>query len=222
MSSDFDRLLRDARRALPVPDDLATRRARDRALAAVRRRRLRRPAAAILAAALVALGVGIGALLTPSGSAAPAPTGLGFLPARGWSVLQNGGDGTPVRPAVAIAANVELSPDDDPDGLPLSTLEKLPADGVVIVVSFITRGDQKYYDRLFPSRKLPLRAGEATRGIEYGADVRPGRPLGQYQLRAGVNRHNVDVNIYFGTDPPTPALRAAAQRQLDRMVIRPT
>jgi hypothetical protein len=219
MSSDFDGLLRDARRALPVPDDVATRRARDRAVAAVRRRRLRRPAAAILAAALIALGVGIGALATPSGSAAPAPTGLGFLPAHGWSVLQNGGDGTPVRPAVAIAANVELSPDDDPDGLPLSTLETLPSDGVVIVTSFIARGGEESYDRYFPTRSLPLRAADATRGIEFGAELRPDRPLGQYQLRAAVNGHNVDVNLYLGTARPTPALLAAAQQQLDRLVV---
>jgi hypothetical protein len=219
MSSDFDRLLRDARRALPAPDELTTQRARDRALAAVRRRRLRRPAAAILAAALVALGVAIGALLSPSGSAAPAPTGLGFLPARGWSVLQNGGDGTPVRPAVAIAANVELSPDDDPDGLPLSTLETLSPDGVVIVTSFIARGDEVYFDRYFPARRLPLRAADATRGIDFGAEVRPDRPLGQYQLRAAVNGHNLDVNLYFGRASPTPALLAAAQQQLDRLVV---
>jgi hypothetical protein len=206
---------------LPLPDDVATGRARDRALAAVRRRRLRRPAAAVLAAALVALGVGIGALLTPSGSAAPAPTGLGFLPARGWSVLQNGGDGTPVRPAVAIASNVELSPDDDPDGLPLSTLETLPPDGVVIVTSFIARGEEDYYDNLFPPRSLPLRAADATRGIDFGAELRPDRPLGQYQLRGAVNGHNVDVNLYFGTARPTPALLAAAQQQLDRLVVQP-
>ena len=163
MSADFDKLLREARRALPLPDELVTQRARTRALAAVRRRRLRRPVAVLLAAALVALGVGIGALVTPSGSAAPAPSGLGFLPATGWSVLQNGGDGTPVRPAVAIAANVPLSPDDDADGLPLSTLETLPPDGVVIVTSFIARGEP-YYDPYFPKGKL--RSGRRPRAAE--------------------------------------------------------
>lgn len=222
MSSDFERLLREARKALPGPSEAVTRRARERAIAAVRRSRSRRsPAVAILAAALVGLGVGIGALITPSGNAAPAPLGLGFLPERGWSVLQNGGDGTPAQPAAAIAANVELSPGDDSDGLPLSTLQTLPADGVVIVASFIARGDQSYSDRSFPVRTLPLSAPDATPGIEFGVQVRPGRPLGQYQLRAAVARHNVDVNIYFGTDRPSPALFAAAQRQLDRLVVRP-
>jgi hypothetical protein len=218
MSSDFDKLLREARRALPVPDDLATSRARNRALAALRRRRLRRPAAAVLAAALVALGVGIGALATPSGSAAPAPTGLGFLPAPGWSVLQNGGDGTAVRPAVAVAANVELSPDDDANGLPLSTLETLPPGGVLIVASFISRGEA-YYDRYFPSRTLPLRSGDASRGIEAGVQIRPEEPLGEYELRAAVNGYDLDLNFYFGTPQPTAAALAAAQQQLDRLVV---
>jgi hypothetical protein len=218
VSSDFDRLLREARRALPVPDDLATSRARQRALGALRRRRLRRPAAAILAAALVALGVGIGALMTPSGSAAPAPTGLGFLPAPGWSVLQNGGGGTAVRPAVAVAANVELSPDDDPDGLPLSTLETLPRDGVLIVASFIERGEA-YYDAYFPEATLPLLAGHATRGIDAGVQVRPERPLGEYQLKAAVNGFDIDLNFYYGTARPTAAALAAAQVQLDRLVV---
>jgi hypothetical protein len=221
MSSELERLLREAGQRLPQPDAGVTRRARELGVRAVRRRRLLRPAAVVLAAALVGLGVGIGALVVPSGTAAPSLTGLGLLPAHGWSVLQNGGDGTSVRPAVAIAANVELSPDDDPDGLPLSTLETLPPDGIVIVASFVARGEQEYYDRYFPEGTLPLRAGHATRGIEYGADVRPGEPLGQYQLRLGVSRHNVDVNIYFGTDPPTPAMLADAQRQLDLMVVRP-
>ena len=218
MSADFDKLLRDARRALPLPDDLATSRARNRALAALRRRRLRRPAAVVLAAALVALGVGIGALATPSGSAAPAPTGLGFLPARGWSVLQNGGDGTAVRPAVAVAANVELSPDDDPDGLPLSTLETLPPDGVLIVASFIERGEA-YYDRYFPERKLPLKAADADLGIEAGVQIRPAQPLGEYELKAAVNGFDVDLNFYYGTPRPTSAALAAAQTQLDRLVV---
>ncbi|MEX2210663.1 MAG: hypothetical protein WD689_02730 [Gaiellaceae bacterium] len=221
MSSELERLLREAGRRLPGPDADATRRARGRALAAVRRRRrLTRPAAMLLAAVLVGLGVGIGALVTPSGTEARQPYGLGFLPAHGWSVLQNGGDGTPVRPAVAVAANVPLSPDDDPDGLPLSTLQSLPPGGIVIIAGFTARGEQPWHDQGFPRRSLPLRASDATRGIEFATQLRQGRPLGQYQLRAGVNRHNVDVNMYFGIERPTAELFAVAQRQLDRLIVR--
>jgi hypothetical protein len=220
MSSDFEQRLRDARDALPLPDEAATARARESALAAVRRRRsLRRPTVAILAAALVGLGLAAGSLIAPSGSAVPAPLGLGFLPERGWSVLQNGGDGTGVRPATAVAANVPLSPQDDPDGLPLSTLRRLPADGVVLVATFVARRAQPWLDPLYPTRALPLDVRDAQ---PFGVQVRPERPLGQLALRAGVNGHDVDVNVYFGARKPSAALLAAAQRQLDRLVVHPT
>ena len=218
MSADFERRLREARKALPEPGEAVTGLARERALAAVRRRRnLRRPAMTMLALALVALGVTVGASIAPGGSAAPAPLGLGFLPERGWNVLQNGGDGTAVRPASAVAANVALSPDDDPDGVPLSTLESLPRDGVVVVATFILRDAQPWLDAGYPARALPLDIREAA---PFGIQVRPDRPLGQYQLRAGVNGHDVDLNIYYGTRNPSGELLAAAQRQVSRLVVR--
>lgn len=225
MSSELERLLRQARESLPGPDEAATRRARERALAGLRgRRRFRRRSALALGAALLAaigVGVGIGALVVPSGSAAPAPVGLGFLPERGWEVAQNGGDGTPLRPALAVAANVPLSPDDDPDGLPYSTLLTLPPNGVVIVVEFTSLGEHLGSSTLVPVRKLPLRVRDAVPHIEWSAQVRPERPLGQYQLRAAVKGYAVDVQIYFGTRRPSPALLASAQRQLDRLVVAP-
>jgi hypothetical protein len=221
MSPDFERLLRQAREALPGPNEAATRRAREGALAAIRGRRRFPRRLALLAALVVAIGLGvaIGALVAPSGSAARAPVGLGFLPERGWNVVQSSTEATWGLPAQAIAANVPVSPKDEPDSLPYFTLLGLPSNGVVIVVTFTARGEQ-WAHRLFPARRLPLRIRDAA-PFELGAQVRPGRPLGQYQLRAGVNGHNVDVNIYFGTAAPSPALSTAAQRQLDRLVVRP-
>src|SRR5687768_9365446 len=116
MSSEFERLLRRAQEALPKPDDQTTRRAREKALAAIlhgRRLRLRSPLG--LAAALVlavGLGIAVGALATPSGSAADGPAGLGFLPEEGWSVYQAGTRATFARPASAIATNVPLNAED--------------------------------------------------------------------------------------------------------------
>ena len=224
MSSDFERRLRQAREVLPGPDEAVTHRARERALAAIGGGRRFRPRStlALVAALLVAtgLGVGVGALVTPSGSAAPAPVGLGFLPERGWSVLQNGAEASLTRPAIAIAANVPLRPDDDPDGLPYSTLMALPPQGIVIVATITARGLDTYHDTTFLARPLPLSLGDVL-GFQFGAQVRPERPLGQYQLRAAVNGHNVDVNVYFGRRPPSPEQIAAAQRQLDRLVVAP-
>ena len=162
-------------------------------------------------------GFALGTSSTSSGSAASSPVGLGFLPERGWDVLQSGNAATPERPAVSIAANVPLHPDDDAESLPYATLLRLPRTGVVIVASFTTRGDE-WQDRFFPAQRLPFRLRDAA---PTGVQVRPERPLGQYQLPAGVSGHNVDVNVYFGTPRPAPALIMAAQRQLDRLVVRP-
>lgn len=219
MSSELERLLRLIRETLPEPEQVVTRRARAHALQAAGRRPRRLPLA--LGAALLgacAIGVGLGAVLTPSGTASNVPAGLGFLPERGWDVFQSGREATPARPATAVAANVPLDVQDAADGLPYSTLLTLPRDGVVITVGFTVGGDP-WRDRYFTPRSLPLRIRDAAPFIEWGAQARPARPLGQYQLRAGVNGHNVDVHLYFGTERPSVALRSIAQRQLDRLFV---
>lgn len=232
MSSDFDleRLLRDARKALPGPEEPATRRAREKALQAVRRHPRRSvgiAAASITSFAIVlALGIGIGALVAPSGQAAKDAVGLGFLPAPGWTAFQTGGEVSPIFQTVAIASNVPLDPEDqvagaaDPSGLPLATLEKLPANGVVIVASF-TRSTPipGGFDSDLPRRELPLRLSEATHYLQLGTQVRPEDPLGQWEIRGVVNKHVIDVILYFGTTTPSAALLADANRQLERMVV---
>src|SRR5215831_5321400 len=230
MSSELERLLRDARRALPGPDEPATGQAREGALAVVRRRPRRSvgiAAASITSFAIVlALGIGIGALVTPKGEAAKDAVGLGFLPAPGWMAFQTGGEVNPIFQTVAIASNVPLAPEDevagaaDPSGLPLATLEELPADGVVITASFTrSRPYDGYLYSDLPKRELPLRLSEATQYLQYGTQVRPEAPLGQWEIRGVVNKHVVDVFIYFGTTTPSASLRADANRQLERLVV---
>jgi hypothetical protein len=230
MSSEFERLLRQAKEALPGPDAEVTRRARARALAAVLRRgrfRFRSPLtlAAALAAA-VAVGVVVGALATPSGSAAEGPDGLGFLPERGWSVYQAGTRASVAQPASAVVANVPLHSEDLAGGgasrLPYSTLLALPRNGVVIAADFtLLREHSSPTRRLFRARSLPLSLRDARPVDEFGADIRPRRPLGQYQLRAAVKGYAVDLSFFFGTARPSQALLASAQRQLERLVVEP-
>ena len=95
--------------------------------------------------------------------------------------FQTGGEVSPIFQTVAIASNVPLDPEDqvagaaDPSGLPLATLEKLRANGVVIVASFTrsTTFDGTLHSDL-PSRGLPLRLDEATHYVQYGTQVRTG------------------------------------------------
>jgi hypothetical protein len=162
-------------------------------------------------------GFALGTSDTSSSTAANAPVGLGFLPERGWSVLQTAKRATLAQEAIAIAANVPLSPDDAADRLPYATMLNLRRNGVVMLASFTARGD-RWRDQHYPVRALPLRLRDAAPGI---IQVRPKSPLAQYRLQAGVNGHNVEVTVYFGTPRPTAALVTAAQRQLDRLVVRP-
>ena len=221
MNDDIDATLRERfskqAAALPGPD-LADvrRRARDRGPAPRRRRPWQTPQirwAFAVAVALLAgsgLGFALGSSSTPAGTAATGPVELGFLPARGWNVLQAATKATRVRPVrQAIAANVPLRPEDDADGIPYATLLGLPPNGVVVVANFtsgtLSRGE------------LPLRLRDASPNSD--AQLRPTNPLGQYRLSAEVSGYGVDVDVYFGTRRPAPAMITAAQRQLDRLVV---
>jgi hypothetical protein len=212
--------------ALPGPD-LADIRRRARSHSSARRRWRWQPpqvrwAFAVAVALLAGSGFGfaLGSSHTPAGSSASGPVELGFLPARGWNVLQAATKATRARPArQAIAANVPLRPEDDADGIPYATLLSLPSSGVVVVASF-TRRENRDSSASYPGAKLPLRLRDATPHGEYDAQLRPTNPLGQYRLRAEVNGYGVDVDVYFGTRRPVSAAITAAQRQLDRLVVR--
>jgi len=230
VSSELERLLREGREVLPEPDAAATRRARARALTALRGRPTRRVrVAAMVTSALViaaGIGVGIGSFIAPSSEAAKGPVGLGFLPEPGWYTFQAGGEASPVFQTIAVASNLPLEPEDvvagaaEPSGLPYATLLGLPPNGVVVVASFTRRSEPSpELDRLFRARQLPLRLRDGTAYDKYTAQVRADEPLGQIHLRAAVNGHDVDVTAYFGTPRPSRGLLASAQRQLDRLVV---
>lgn len=227
MSSELERLLRRAREVLPAPSDDATRRARAGALAVFGRRRLWRRSTLAVGAAIasaVVLGIAVGFVAAPGGTAASGPYGLGFLVEPGWHVLENGGDGRTSSPIAVVAANVPLNPLDDAEGIPLATLQALGPDGVLIVATIgATPTDQPRELRAvyYPPRTLPLRLRDADPFIFPGIQLRPSRPLGQYQLHALVDGYEIDLDLYFGRERPSRALLAEAQRQLDLLVVNP-
>jgi hypothetical protein len=171
------------------------------------------------------LGFGLASALTPSGTAAGNPIGLGFLPEPGWDVLQTGADVTRDQRVIAMASNRAFAPDDAArnlrysSGLPYATLLALPKNGIVIVVSFTTTNRLTTPSDLYPARDLPLSLREASPWAGIGAQVRPERPLGQYLLRASMDAYNVELQIYFGTLRPSPEMVEAAQRQVDRLSV---
>jgi hypothetical protein len=229
---DLERLLREGWKNVPEPDGGATRDARRRALSAARRRPRRRvPIAALVGTAVVvaiALGVGIGTFVAPSGTAARGPFGFGFLPEAGWYALQSATPKAPGQPRVTMAANVPFASEDvvnglaEPSSLPYTTLLTLPPRGVIVIATFT--GPEPWAVRASPryaADELPLDLRDATPYIEYGTQIRPDEPLGQYQLRALVEGWYVDVHVYFGTARPSPALFGSARRQLRGLVAQP-
>jgi len=189
--------------------------------------RLRWTAVAVAVALLAGsgLGFGLGSSATPSGTAADGPSGLGFLPERGWFVLRSPEEATAEWPSFATASSVPLHPEDQVSarapasrGYPDATLRTLARDGVVIVASFALRGVHRPSDESFPRRALPLRLRDAAFEIQRNTYD---SPRGWYEIRAAVNEHNVTVNVYFGSPRPRPSTIIAAQRQLDRLVVGP-
>ena len=161
---------------------------------------------AVAAGALVTgsgLGFGLGSSLTSSESARAAAVGTGFLPARGWTVVQSG---TASGAARAIAANVPLDTRDELGETPRRTLESLPERGIVIVATFTTRGDAGA-DVAFPVQSLPLQLSAAEKNP------------GEYRLRAGIKGTNVDARIFFGAAQPSAHMLAATKRQLSRLSV---
>jgi hypothetical protein len=158
------------------------------------------------------LGFGLGSRVTPSGTAGGNFIGFGFLPVRGWNVMQSG---TLDRTGAtrAIAANVPLAAADDVRREPLHTLRTLSGRGVVISVSFRSRGDAGV-DARFPVRDVPLRIADA-RSVSSSS----GMPVSAYLLRAALGGYNVEAHIYFGATVPTAAELRSAQRQLNRLVV---
>ncbi len=233
MSSDLERVVREAREALPAPGEAATQRARARSVVSVRRRRVRTRVLAIGGAVLgaaVALGVTAGSLTAPTGTAAREPAVVGFVPEPGWFALQSPPPSVPGQQTAAVAANVPFAADDvvhglvEPSGLPYSTLLNLPPRGIVIVTTMVPETNPHLApiptNPVYPEVELPLRLRDGVPWVQWGAQVRPDQPLAQYQLRAHIRGQNVDVVVYFGTSHPSTSQLGAAQRQLEGLVVR--
>jgi hypothetical protein len=222
MSRDLERRLREARAALPMPSARATNVAREAVIGSTLRRRrgrLQATAAVVVLIAATALGIVAGLLVAPSGGASSpaAVTGLGFLPAKGWSVVQSGPGAA--EHSIAVATNVPVSSLDVPlDGPPYTTIRRLPPDGIVLYAEFTARGNV-WTDLGYPADAGVPQIEEAYRETAWNDQIRPEDPLAQYVLHFSDSGYNVEVHAYIGRLRPTERQLIAAQEQLDRMVV---
>jgi hypothetical protein len=222
MSLELERLLREARATLPMPSARATNAAREAVIGSTLRRRrgrLQATAAVVVLIAATALGIVAGLLVAPSGGASsPAGvTGLGFLPAKGWSVVQSGPGAA--QHSIAVATNVPVSSLDVPlDGPPYTTIRALPPEGIVLYAEFTARGNV-WNDLGYPADAGVPRLEEAYRETAWNDQIRPENPLAQYVLHFSSSGYNVEVHAYIGRLRATESQLAAAQEQLDRMIV---
>ena len=130
------------------------------------RRRVRaRWAIAIGAVALLVgsgLGFGLGSSVTPSGGAGRNVVGFGFLPDRGWNVVQTAGPGPGTTTAVATK------------------------DGIVLSVTSTPRGDPAE-DVRYVIRELPLRVADARRTSGDPAQLHLSAGAGGYNVDARIS-----------------------------------
>ena len=163
------------------------------------------------------LGFGVGRSVTPSGNASPSVVGFGFLPARNWNVVQSGVVSA-VSEGRAVAANVPLPESSAVGAAPYAVLESLPRDGIAISATFGLRGDPGE-DHKFRVGTLPLLMADAQVVPAERVALPVAQDLTEYRIRVSVGGSNVDARIYFGTASPSTALLAAAERQLQRLVV---
>lgn len=173
MSREHDPVSRVWRRIAPPSSDelrelarAATSEPQRVELRSPRRRRLRGRWAVIVAAAALLLGSGLGFSLgssvTPSGSAGRSVVGLGFLPDRGWSVVQRAG-ATPGT-ATAVASK----------------------DGIVISITSSPRGDPAE-DISYAIRQLPLLVSDARAVARDPSRLALRAAVGGYNIEARIS-----------------------------------
>jgi hypothetical protein len=152
----------------------------------------------------IVAALAIGIALAADGADGPPAERPTFEPADGWDTRSTGETSPPQAPA-AVTANVPIDPADEAGGLPLRTLDRLPADGLVVWATFYPL--EGGFEGSAPRRTLPLQLSDATGGVDF-----EGQPANVTTRRvtARLDRYEVDVLLFFGrADPPAETLQQA-------------
>ena len=162
-----------------------------------------RPIIAIVAVTLLAACATVGG----DGSNADVGRTPYFRPAPGWEALQLG--------TSATAATVALGPATMSGDGPWDTVERLEDGDVVLFARCYLAGDTPAVDVTFQPRELPLSASDAQPG---GVEVQPDDAYAE-RLGAQVDGWNIDLLILYAASDPSAETVAAAQEQLERLVV---
>ncbi len=223
--SDADSLLRE-RLGAAAAFDVETDPGRVREDVARRQRRIRRrrrgvAVAGVLAVAAVAAGVvslagedsgddlAVQQQEAPSTASPDGADATGtfphFDPAPGWEAVQVG--------SAATAADIALGPESAAGNVPWDTVERLQDGDVVLFAMSIPA--REVSGGGFPPSELPLSLDAAQPG---GLEGQPDDVYAE-RLLAEVDGWNIDLVAFYGALEPDAGTRAAAQEQLDRLVV---
>lgn len=214
---------------LPVP-------ALDEVCALADRRRARRAVATGAVALILVAGLAVPLFALRDlghgreNGAAAGGDGISFAPAEGWYVAATGEHPADPEGASGAWASNEPLPTDGPlfatDGSLLAAGVSNPTyqisrDGIFITIwqVFPAPPGPVEPNVNFPSRELPLQLSEFQIRHEYeGQNV---DRIPEYVLWATVEGRYLDVRVFFGRQDPTLEQLAAAQQELERLVVPP-
>jgi hypothetical protein len=142
--------------------------------------------------------------LEPQGPNWPTPT---LAAAPGWHLTMA------VDGGIASAEASTVPSRDAPGAWPEETLKTLPPSGILIV-AFGHRGQERRENES-PQRDLPYELSQFRH--DEGWEGQPAPNVPQYVLWTTVDRHLLDVRVFFGTQDPSDDQLARAQAELNTL-----
>ena len=135
-----------------------------------------------------------------------------FAPAEGWYTTSTGLHPAPLQVPVVTASTI---PVDEPvvGEIPLETLKRLPATGIIISVG----AQPRFPWGQFPSGSLPLELGDADARASWEGQSNPNAP--EYLILRYVNGFNLETRVYFGRQHPSDEQASRAQVELNRLEL---
>jgi hypothetical protein len=134
-----------------------------------------------------------------------------FQAAKGWHVHAEPGQ-------VVSAANVSFATIDLSQSAPTRTVASLPRTGILVWVQWVRRGTSTGRDRQYrKTTSLRVQSMATVEPEGFTCPVSSGNGCATRALQAASSRWNVAVWVFFGTEDPSGATLAAANRELARL-----
>ena len=139
---------------------------------------------------------------------------FGFAATPGWHTSSTGLD--PEAPQVPSVTASTIPIEDPPGALPMETLKRLPAYGIVILMAAYTPWEGM---NQFPQRVLPPQLGDAD--VREDWEGQPNTDAPEYLIQSTTNGFYLEVRVFFGTQRPSDEQASRAQTELAELRLPP-